>query len=278
MNEIELSPISANEDGWTDWQFPTSVYRMQCCNCGLVHRVQFSVDRIIERRSDGSFIAEAVSDPALRVSFRMARESEDDQPLPDMREHVEDFAKKSGWDKESGEGAFEYAQRISYELGLEEARTPGIWQSRMALLLKDPAAVHHNMLVGKIAKIDMMTCAHTHGEDMVRRWRAFEDFENYGRGQAQQDAKKAKGDIVGWLRRRSAPDGACTIPGKLAGEIADHIEGLAMDAARYRWLRDGAHLWERLQGIKLIDRLMDYPPEGLDASIDEAMKQDKDRT
>lgn len=47
----------------------------------------------------------------------------------------------------------------------------------------------------------------------------------------------------------------------------------AQCAARYRWLRDAARLGERLQGIQLISRLMEYPPEGLDALIDERMRR-----
>lgn len=42
--------------------------------------------------------------------------------------------------------------------------------------------------------------------------------------QAQQE-RTYKGDIVGWLRRRRPWD-QLIIPGKLAGEIADHIEAL----------------------------------------------------
>lgn len=44
-------------------------------------------------------------------------------------------------------------------------------------LLKDPAIIHHNMLIGKIAKISMRDCAHTHGSDMVERWWEFEEWE-----------------------------------------------------------------------------------------------------
>lgn len=35
-----------------------------------------------------------------------------------------------------------------------------------------------------------------------------------------------KEDIAGWLRRRSKQD-ICVIPGRLAGEIADHIDKLS---------------------------------------------------
>jgi len=31
-------------DGWSDWLAPTPGYRMACCDCGLVHEMQFRVD------------------------------------------------------------------------------------------------------------------------------------------------------------------------------------------------------------------------------------------
>lgn len=41
-----------------------------------------------------------------------------------MRKHVEGFAAKGGWQKDSGEGAFEFIQRISYAQGLVDAKEP----------------------------------------------------------------------------------------------------------------------------------------------------------
>ena len=45
-------------------------------------------------------------------------------------------------------------------------------EERVMAKLADPAAVHINMLSGRIAKISMEQCAHIHGEEMVARWRA----------------------------------------------------------------------------------------------------------
>lgn len=44
-------------------------------------------------------------------------------------------------------------------------------------LLLDPAIIHVNMLRGTIARISMLQCAHIYGEDMVVRWRTFEEWE-----------------------------------------------------------------------------------------------------
>lgn len=39
-------PEYANDDGWTDWIHPLPGYRMQCCDCGLVHVLELRVDDI----------------------------------------------------------------------------------------------------------------------------------------------------------------------------------------------------------------------------------------
>lgn len=45
--------------------------------------------------------------------------------IPDgMRKHVQDFATRAGWDKDDGEGAFEYVQRLSYKQGWDDAFDP----------------------------------------------------------------------------------------------------------------------------------------------------------
>lgn len=42
-------------------------------------------------------------------------------PEDNMRKHVQDFATNLGWDKDDGEGAFEYVQRLSYTQGWQDA-------------------------------------------------------------------------------------------------------------------------------------------------------------
>lgn len=31
------------EDGWTDWIHPMPGYLLECCDCGLVHRMRFAI-------------------------------------------------------------------------------------------------------------------------------------------------------------------------------------------------------------------------------------------
>lgn len=44
--------------------------------------------------------------------------------------HVEDFAKRCGWSKESGEGAFECVQRTSYAQGVEDGKLQRLQEQR----------------------------------------------------------------------------------------------------------------------------------------------------
>lgn len=37
----EASGTDMPEEGWTRWLHPLPGYRMACCDCGLVHEVQF---------------------------------------------------------------------------------------------------------------------------------------------------------------------------------------------------------------------------------------------
>lgn len=40
------------DDGWTDWIRPAAAYRLGCCDCGLVHNIEFRVtDGIVEYRA-----------------------------------------------------------------------------------------------------------------------------------------------------------------------------------------------------------------------------------
>ncbi len=36
----------ANEDGWTDWVHPLPGYKLACCDCGLVHVMEFDIETV----------------------------------------------------------------------------------------------------------------------------------------------------------------------------------------------------------------------------------------
>ncbi|MGA3803742.1 hypothetical protein ACI2T7_03565 [Ralstonia nicotianae] len=91
----QCEPMVANEDGWCDWQFPIHRgYKMQCCDCGLVHDVEFDVVKIVEHGPDGTWRFEDVGDPNYRVALRMKREAAQQQAehvgqaCGDSAEHV----------------------------------------------------------------------------------------------------------------------------------------------------------------------------------------------
>lgn len=37
-------PMVEQEDGWSEWIHPLPGYRFSCCDCGLVHNMEFRID------------------------------------------------------------------------------------------------------------------------------------------------------------------------------------------------------------------------------------------
>ncbi len=45
LMKTEFDEYEANEDGWSDWIEPvTNDYKLACCDCGLVHSVDFRTE------------------------------------------------------------------------------------------------------------------------------------------------------------------------------------------------------------------------------------------
>ena len=44
MSRRAFPPEHGDAEGWSDWIHPLSGYRMACCDCGLVHDMQFRID------------------------------------------------------------------------------------------------------------------------------------------------------------------------------------------------------------------------------------------
>lgn len=40
-----------DEDGWSEWVHPLPGYRMKCCDCGLVHDMEFAIGQVAEGTS-----------------------------------------------------------------------------------------------------------------------------------------------------------------------------------------------------------------------------------
>ena len=50
-------------------------YRLCCCDCGLVHRFDFTIVRKEDIQPDGSYIPVKVDDPMLQVQFVASRDN-----------------------------------------------------------------------------------------------------------------------------------------------------------------------------------------------------------
>lgn len=59
-------------DGWSDWMMPVmKKYHMGCCDCGLVHTMQFKVFRVDKK--SGQFSEGPEVSKTHRVLFRAQR-------------------------------------------------------------------------------------------------------------------------------------------------------------------------------------------------------------
>lgn len=62
-------------DEWTDWQTPVMKgYLMECCDCGLVHEIEFRIGKVTEIHADGKgWEGELMPDGEYRVQMRLRR-------------------------------------------------------------------------------------------------------------------------------------------------------------------------------------------------------------
>jgi hypothetical protein len=49
-------------------------YRMACCDCGLVHRLDFEVYQIIKQHADGTFTVKPMPADKAKIGFRASRD------------------------------------------------------------------------------------------------------------------------------------------------------------------------------------------------------------
>ena len=64
-----------NAEDWSEWVCPDpQSYLMKCCDCGLVHEMQFKVVRY--KSKDEREECDVVGDPNLQAVFRMRRSEE----------------------------------------------------------------------------------------------------------------------------------------------------------------------------------------------------------
>ena len=101
---VQCEPQEAvTEDGWCDWVCPKPKgYLMQCCDCELIHEVDF---RVVRYESEDSEVYEVVDDPNLQAQMRLRRRDD----LSPKREWVglTDEEKIELWNKHENHWRFE---------------------------------------------------------------------------------------------------------------------------------------------------------------------------
>ena len=72
MAVTDCEPMHAGDDGWSEWVHPLPGYLMQCCDCGLIHRIEFMIVPRSMVNGDGE-LNPGESDDGV-ILFRAARE------------------------------------------------------------------------------------------------------------------------------------------------------------------------------------------------------------
>lgn len=68
-----MNKVQEGENGWSEWIAPKHKrYRMGCCDCGLVHDMQFKIVRVTSTRTNGTWLY-VPAKGKFRVMFRATR-------------------------------------------------------------------------------------------------------------------------------------------------------------------------------------------------------------
>lgn len=73
-----------NEGGFSDWIQPASIYKMACCDCGLVHDMRFRVMRVKEDLGNGYLDVRETASGKFVVQFQARR---NERSTGQMRRH-----------------------------------------------------------------------------------------------------------------------------------------------------------------------------------------------
>lgn len=65
--------MEPGEGGWTEWVHPEPGFLMECCDCGLIHEMDFAVAVPVEEFPDGTFTWERISQRVVKVMMRARR-------------------------------------------------------------------------------------------------------------------------------------------------------------------------------------------------------------
>lgn len=70
--KVSFIKMEAKKGGWSDWVFPTKKYLFKCCDCGLVHEMEFSTFVAGEELKDKSYRVIELGGK-IRAMFRARR-------------------------------------------------------------------------------------------------------------------------------------------------------------------------------------------------------------
>jgi hypothetical protein len=73
---IEFHTYDAKRGGWSEWNSPKMKgYKMKCCQCGLVHDIEFQVVRFVGTKDKSGLTKyEPVKNKNIQVLWRLRRE------------------------------------------------------------------------------------------------------------------------------------------------------------------------------------------------------------
>lgn len=73
MQRRRFKQMHGGRGGWSEWVAPTPKgYLMKCCDCGLVHEMEFKTFAETKQRSNGAFVVAELPWP-IRAMFRARR-------------------------------------------------------------------------------------------------------------------------------------------------------------------------------------------------------------
>ena len=70
MSEPIIETMHPDAEGWSEWIHPLPGYLIQCCDCGLIHRMEFAIGETVDK---GGPFNEGESEKGGVVLFRASR-------------------------------------------------------------------------------------------------------------------------------------------------------------------------------------------------------------
>lgn len=96
MKKVKCVQKTALKSGWTRWNEPIMQgYLMQCCDCGLIHQMEFRVLKRAKKTKskNGYWKAEEMPSDKYRISMRAKRIEDHIEYTPSLLEKMEKSAK-----------------------------------------------------------------------------------------------------------------------------------------------------------------------------------------